>query len=50
MTYINCELPPLDELIERLRDDVWVDYYKKFDSFKGPADSIQYLMDFLWER
>lgn len=46
MTYIRTSLPPLDELKIRLEDQSWVNYYRKYDSFTGPINSIVYLLNF----
>lgn len=46
MTYINCQLPDLETLKERLQDISWVLYYKKFDIRQGPTDSLDYFDEF----
>jgi hypothetical protein len=47
MTYIKIPVPDLEQLKENLKDESWVAYYRKSDSFVGPIKSIVYLLDFL---
>lgn len=42
-----AELPPLDDLKERLEDPYWVKYYKKVNIYKGPSESLSYLLKVL---
>ena len=47
MTYIAAYVPDVETLTERLKEDHWVTYYARFDSYNGDADGIAYLVSFL---
>lgn len=40
-------LPSLDKIKEQLTDPYWVKYYKKANIYKGPSESLSYLLEFL---
>lgn len=40
-------VPQLHDLKARLTDPDWIRYYKKYDCYLGPSESIEYLVKFL---
>lgn len=44
MSYIVKHLLPLNELIRQLKQNPHtINYYRKYDTFIGDADSVQYI-------
>jgi len=50
MTYLIAHIPDPQTLSQRLKEQHWIDYYSKFDSFNGDLEGIQYLLEFFKKR
>lgn len=50
MTYLIANVPDPETVEERLKEQHWIDYYARFDSFQGDAEGIKYLVNFLKKR
>jgi hypothetical protein len=50
MTYLIAHIPDPETLSQRLKEQHWIDYYSKFDSFNGDSEGIKYLVDFFKKR
>ena len=44
MTYIKITLPELDVLKEQLKNPKKLEFYKKYDVFQGPSESVKYIL------
>lgn len=47
MSYIVKGLPEIQTLKKQLKEDRWVNHYKKYGGFTGSSEAIKFLMKVL---